>query len=148
MMEIRRWRPFAELEALRREVDRLFREAFREFMGEEPIRRGAWLPPVDVYETDTEVVVVMELPGIKKEDVTIELTDDVLTIRGKRERVRKEGETYHIVERAYGEFERRFNLGVPIDRERVEATFKDGVLTIRLPKAERVRPRKVEIKVE
>lgn len=147
-MEIRRWRPFAELESLRREFDRIFREALREFWGEEPIRRGAWVPPVDVCETENEVIVAVELPGVKKDDVTIELTDDVLTIRGKREREQREGETCHIIERAYGEFERRFSLGVPIDRERVEAVFKDGVLTIRLPKAEEVRPRRVEIKVE
>lgn len=147
-MEIRRWEPFESLELLRREFDRIFREAFRELRGEEPLRRGAWVPPVDICETASEIIVTMELPSVKKEDVTIELRDDVLMIRGKREREQKEGETYHLIERAYGEFERRFSLGVPIDREKVEATFKDGVLTIKLPKAEEVRPRRVEIKSE
>lgn len=147
-MAIRRWSPFTELETLRREVDRVFREAFRELWGEEAPRRAGWVPPVDICETDSEVVVTVELPGLNKDDVQIELSDDVLTIKGKRQREQREGETYHLIERGYGEFERRFSLGVPIDRDRVEANFKDGVLTITLPKAEEVRPRRVEIKTE
>lgn len=91
MAQIRRWSPFAELEAFRREMDRILRE----FFGEEraPAVRG-WTPAVDIYETPNEIVVQAELPGIRREDIQIELTDERLTLRGKRERVTEESATY------------------------------------------------------
>lgn len=146
MAQMRRWSPFAELEAFRREVDRLFRE----FFGEErmPTARG-WLPAVDIYETPTEVVVQAELAGVLREDVQIELTDDRLVLKGKRERPKEsENATYHLLERSFGEFERSFTLNVPVDIEKVEATYRDGVLTIRLPKVEPKRAKRIEVKVE
>lgn len=146
MAQIRRWSPFAELEAFRREVDRLFRE----FFGEEraPVTRG-WSPMVDIYETPAEVIVQAELPGVKKEDLQIELSDDRLTLRGKKERPEEaENATYHLLERHYGEFERSFVLNVPVDIEKAEATYRDGVLVIRLPKVEPKRAKRIEVKVE
>lgn len=146
MAQIRRWSPFAELEAFRREVDRLFRE----FFGEEraPVTRG-WSPVVDIYETPAEVIVQAELPGVKKEDLQIELSDDRLTLKGKKERPEEaENATYHLLERTYGEFERSFVLNVPVDIEKAEATYRDGVLVIRLPKVEPKRAKRIEVKVE
>jgi HSP20 family protein len=146
MAQMRRWSPFAELEAFRREVDRLFRE----FFGEErtPAARG-WTPSVDIYETPAEVVVQAELPGVKREDIQIELTDDRLTLRGKKERSQEaENATYHLLERNYGEFERSFVLNVPVDIDKAEASYRDGVLTIRLPKVEPKRAKRIEVKVE
>jgi HSP20 family protein len=146
MAQMRRWSPFAELEAFRREVDRLFRE----FFGEErtPAARG-WTPSVDIYETPAEVVVQAELPGVKREDIQIELTDDRLTLRGKKERSQEaENATYHLLERNYGEFERSFVLNVPVDIDKAEASYRDGVLTIRLPKVEPKRAKRIEVRVE
>jgi len=146
MAQMRRWSPFAELEAFRREMDRLFRE----FFGEErtPAARG-WTPSVDIYETPTEVVVQVELPGVKREDIQVELTDDRLTLRGKKERSQEaENATYHLLERNYGEFERSFALNVPVDTDKAEASYRDGVLTIRLPKVEPKRAKRIEVKVE
>jgi HSP20 family protein len=146
MAQMRRWSPFAELEAFRREVDRLFRE----FFGEErtPAARG-WTPSVDIYETPAEVVVQAELPGVKREDIQIELTDDRLTLRGKKERSQEaENATYQLLERNYGEFERSFVLNVPVDIDKAEASYRDGVLTIRLPKVEPKRAKRIEVKVE
>jgi len=146
MAQMRRWSPFAELEAFRREVDRLFRE----FFGEEraPAARG-WTPSVDIYETPAEVVVQAELPGVKREDIQIELTDDRLTLRGKKERSQEaENATYHLLERNYGEFERSFVLNVPVDIDKAEASYRDGVLTIKLPKVEPKRAKRIEVKVE
>lgn len=146
MAQMRRWTPFAELEAFRREVDRLFRE----FFGEEraPVTRG-WSPTVDIYETPSEVVVQAELAGIQRENIQIELTDERLTLKGKRERPKEaENATYHLLERNYGEFERSFVLNVPVDIEKAEATYHDGVLTIRLPKVEPKRAKRIEVKVE
>ena len=146
MAQMRRWSPFAELEAFRREVDRLFRE----FFGEEraTVTRG-WSPAVDIYETPTEVVVQAELSGVRREDIQIELTDDRLTLKGKRERPEEaENATYHLLERSYGEFERSFALNVPVDIDKAEAAYRDGVLTIRLPKVEPKRAKRIEVKVE
>jgi len=146
MAQMRRWSPFAELEAFRREIDRLFRE----FFGEEraPVTRG-WSPAVDIYETPAEVVVQAELPGVQRENIQIELTDERLTLKGKRERPEEaENATYHLLERHYGEFERSFVLNVPVDIEKAEATYRDGVLTIRLPKVEPKRAKRIEVKVE
>ena len=146
MAQMRRWSPFAELEAFRREVDRLFREFFGE--EREPAARG-WTPSVDIYETPAEVVVQAELPGVKREDIQIELTDDRLTLRGKKERSQEaENATYHLLERNYGEFERSFVLNVPVDIDKAEASYRDGVLTIRLPKVEPKRAKRIEVKVE
>ncbi len=145
MAQIRRWSPFAELEAFRREVDRLFREFFGE---ERPVSARGWTPLVDVYETPSELVVQMELPGVRKEDVQIELTDERLTVRGKRERSSEESATYHLLERPYGEFERTFNLHVPVNLEQTEANYRDGVLTIRLPKVTPKQAKRIEVKVE
>lgn len=146
MAQIRRWSPFAEFEAFRREVDRLFRE----FFGEEraPVTRG-WSPAVDIYETPAEVIVQAELPGVKKEDLQIELSDDRLVLKGRKERPEEaENATYHLLERTYGEFERSFVLSVPVDIEKAEATYRDGVLVIRLPKVEPKRAKRIEVKVE
>ncbi len=144
MPQIRRWSPFSELEAFRREVDRLFRE----FFGEERAPTRGWTPAVDIYETPTELVIQAELPGVKREDIQIELTDERLTVRGKRERVSEESATYHLLERTYGEFERSFTLNVPVDIERAEANYRDGVLTIHLPKVAPKQAKRIEVKVE
>jgi HSP20 family protein len=143
---MRRWSPFAELEAFRREMDRIFRE----FLGDEraPTTKG-WTPLVDIYETPTELVVQAELPGVQPEKVRIELTDDRLVLRGSRDRTPTEEQaTYHLLERHYGEFERTFALNVPVDTEKAEATYRDGVLTIRLPKIAPKQAKRIEVKVE
>lgn len=145
MERIRRWSPLAELEAFRREMDRVLRE----FFGEEraPTARG-WTPVVDIYETPTEVIVQAELPGVQREDIQIELTDDRLTLRGKRERTTEENVTYHLLERNYGQFERSFALSVPVNTEKAEANYRDGVLIVRLPKVEPKKAKRIEVKVE
>ncbi len=145
MAQVRRWSPLAELEAFRREMDRVLRE----FFGEEraPAARG-WTPVVDIYETPTEVVVQAELPGVQRGDIQIELTDERLTLRGQRERTAEENVTYHLLERHYGQFERSFALSVPVDTEKAEANYRDGVLIIRLPKVEPKRARRIEVKAE
>jgi HSP20 family protein len=146
MAQVRRWSPFAEWEALRREMDRLFREFFGE---ERPAGARGWMPAVDIYETPTDLVVQAELPGVKPEDVQIELTDDRLVLKGKREKPSTDEQaTYHLLERHYGEFERAFALNVPVDTEKAEATYRDGVLTVRLPKIAPRQAKRIEVKVE
>ena len=107
-----------------------------------------WSPSVDVAENDAAYVVTAELPGAKKEDVSLELHGDVLTIRGEKRSEREEkNERRHLVERTFGSFERSFTLPQNADGDRVAATFKDGVLTVTIPKTEAHKPRQVDIKV-
>ncbi len=135
------WNPFAEIERIRREFDRLFEELLPREEGER-----MFAPAVDVYETDQEVVVKAELPGVKKEDVEVVVRDNSLHIRGeKKEEKEEKTETYHRVERVYGRFERVIPLPTDVKVESAKAEFKDGVLEIRIPKAESSKEKKIEI---
>ncbi|MCS7277211.1 MAG: Hsp20/alpha crystallin family protein [Aquificaceae bacterium] len=135
------WSPFAEIERIRREFDRLFEE----LMPKEEIER-VFAPAVDVYETDKEVVTKVELPGVKKENVEVSIRDNSLHIRGeKKEEKEEKTETYHRVERVYGKFERVIPLPVDVKVEEAKAEFKDGILEVRIPKAEGAKEKKIEI---
>ncbi|WP_029551131.1 Hsp20/alpha crystallin family protein [Thermocrinis jamiesonii] len=135
------WRPFEELERIRREFDRFMEEFFKE----ESVER-VFAPALDVYETDTEIVVKAELPGVKKEDVEVLVRDNNLIIRGEKKEEREEKtETIHRVERVYGKFERVIGLPTDIKLDEVKGEFKDGVLEIRLPKEKSSREKKIEI---
>jgi HSP20 family protein len=145
-MSIVRWDPFRELEALRENVNRLFQES----MGSrrEPAIR-AWAPPVDVIEDQEKIVVKVELPGLKREDIDIEMTGDTLTIKGDRKLEDEEKRKDYVrVERAYGQFQRSFTIGVPVKASEVKAGYKDGILEVTIPKAEEIKPKKVEVAVE
>src|SRR5687768_5138167 len=105
---------------------------------------GAWAPPVDIYETDEAFVLNAELPGFSKEDMQIDLHDNRLTIRGERRREdAAKGEQYHRVERLYGRFERVFWLPTAIEAEQIQASFKDGVLELQLPKSRAAKPKRI-----
>jgi HSP20 family protein len=142
---------------LRNEIDTLFDRFFSgsllgPFAGFEPQplrqRFGGMVPKVDVSESDKEIQIVAELPGLKQEDVDLSLADDVLTIRGETQESREEREKqYHLTERSYGRFERSFQLPDSVDRERIAAKFENGLLTVTLPKSEKAQPsaRRIEI---
>ena len=135
------WSPFVELERIRKEFDRLVEE----FMPKEELEK-VFAPAVDVYETDQELVVKVELPGVKKENVEVSIRDNNLHIRGeKKEEKEEKTEAYHRVERVYGKFERVIPLPTDVKVEDAKAEFKDGVLEIRIPKAEGAKERKIEI---
>ena len=107
-----------------------------------------WVPPCDIYETDKEIVLKMELPEMKKDDVKVTLENNVLTLRGERKFEGKvDRDNYHRVERNYGEFLRSFALPTFIETKNILAEFKDGVLTVTLPKNETSKPREIELKV-
>lgn len=143
-MTLTRWSPLSGLASL--EIDRLNRMFEAAWPGE-PLSPGAWVPPVDIVETaEKNVVVRAELPEMKREDITITYENDVLTIEGERKFEKKSnGDTYHRVERGYGSFRRSFSLPATIDAARVEADYKDGVLTVTLPRREETRPRQIAI---
>ncbi|MCS7225253.1 MAG: Hsp20/alpha crystallin family protein [Armatimonadetes bacterium] len=145
MAQIRRWSPFSELEAFRREMDRFWRE----FFGEEPraVTR-AWLPAIDLSETPTHLTIQAELPGVSKDNLNIDVSEDRVVIRGKKEPEPREDRTYHLLERIYGEFERSITLPSPVDADAAHATYKEGVLTIHLPKKEAKKTRRISIQVQ
>lgn len=134
-----------ELHDLRSRMNRMFDEQGRS--GESGGR--LWTPAVDVYENEHEIVLQAELPGMKKEDIDIQLTGDTLTLRGERKlETAQRGEHYHRIERQYGQWQRSFQIETPLDASRVAASYEDGVLTVRLPKQESVKPRQIAIDVK
>jgi HSP20 family protein len=136
---------------LQQRLNRLFGEAFPQLalLGEEPISLAGWSPSCDIYETENEIVVKAEIPGVKKEDVKLSIQDNVLTLSGERkfeEETKKEN--YVRVERGYGSFSRSFTLPPSVDAKKISAEFKDGLLEVKLPKLEEAKPKEVEIKVK
>jgi HSP20 family protein len=104
------------------------------------------VPPVDIYETEDSLVFKAELPGVTKEDITVEVKDNTMTLKGEK-KFQKEvkEENYHRVERAYGNFQRAFTLPGMVDQEKVKAKFKDGILEIVLPKSEKAKPKQIKV---
>ncbi|HUQ99397.1 MAG TPA: Hsp20/alpha crystallin family protein [Gemmatimonadaceae bacterium] len=128
---------------LRREIDRLFEDTFSRGDG-----MNSWSPAVDVAETDKELRLDLELPGIQPEDVEVTAENGVLTVRGQKNSERKEGDDesrYHLVERTYGSFTRSFQLPQGLDESKIEADIEHGILAIRIPKAALPQPRKIQI---
>jgi HSP20 family protein len=144
-MALVRWDPVRELAGL--EVDRLNR-MFSEFYGE-GFGRG-WVPSVDIYETDEhEVVLKADLPDLKREDINVTFENNVLTLKGdhKVESVTKR-ENFQRMERQYGSFSRSFTLPATVDASRISASYKDGVLTIRLPQREEAKPKQIAVNAD
>lgn len=137
--------PFEEMQALQRQMNALFEQSVQGAEGRESAPR-AWAPAVDVVENEREIVLQAELPGLKKEDIEIQLTGETLTIRGERAHASAEqSENFHRIERNYGAFGRAFEIETPIDANAVSASYDEGVLTVRLPKQERIHSRQIPI---
>jgi len=143
-MAIVRWDPTREVDSLQSEVNRLFDT----FFGGQPTngRMRRWVPPMDLVETDDHLVLKADLPGLERDDVSIEVKDGVLTVSGER-RAEHEARTdgYYRVERAFGGFSRSLTLPEHVDAERIDASFNKGVLEVRIPKPEERKPHRVEI---
>ena len=123
--------------------DRLIERAF----GRE--RHTPWMPAMDVYETEDKLVVIAELPGLSTEDVEVQVEDSTLTISGKREFSSEVNEEhYHRIERRYGAFSRAVTLPPQVDARKVDARFEDGVLTVEVAKAEKAKPKKIQVKAQ
>jgi HSP20 family protein len=147
--ELMEWKPFREVSRLRREMDRLWDEFFgpgRRFL--RPLEME-WLPAVDLAETADKVEIKAEVPGMDAKDIDISLTGDILTIKGEKKSEREEKkESYHLVERSYGSFSRSLRLPAAVNPDQIEASYKQGVLTITCPKKEEVKPKAIEIKTK
>ncbi len=148
-MSIVRWDPFRELEDMSDRLNRVFgKSGVRSQTGQESMTVADWTPPVDICETEREYLIKTDLPELKREDVKITIQEGVLTLFGERKLEQEEkGKKFHRVERSYGSFWRTFSLPDKVDETRVTAEFRDGVLTLHLPKSEKARSRTIDIKV-
>ena len=148
-MTITRWDPFREMTTLQNRVNRLFSEVYGRTDEDSMLTSGAWMPPVDAYETPQhELVIKAELPDMRRDAIQLTVENNTLTLRGERRRdaeVREE--QFHRVERAYGAFSRSFTLPPTVDSHRVTAEYKDGLLTIRLPLREEAKPKQIQVEV-
>jgi len=145
-MAIVKWNPF-------REIDDMF-ERYRAIGwphrgSQEVMASGDWSPRVDIAETDKEFTIKAEIPEIKKEDVKVTVDNGVLTIRGERKQEKEEkNKKFHRIERYYGSFSRSFSLPGNVDETKIEASFKDGMLNLQIPKVEEAKPKAIEVKVK
>jgi len=149
MNALTRWDPFKEMDDLQKRLTSIFGLApARVANGKEDMTVAQWLPLVDIIEDDKEYLIKAELPEVKKDGVKVTVENGVLTISGERRFEKEEKDKkYHRIERAYGSFTRSFSVPDDADDAKVGAEFKDGVLTVRLAKSEKARPKSVEVKV-
>ena len=142
------WRNLNELENLRKDMSRAFDSFSRSVFPEREETTSGWYPLVDIAETKDEFVIAIELPGVSKEDVKINIADNTLTLKGDKKKIKKDDDSkFHRNERYFGTFQRSFSLPSQVNSEKVSANYKDGVLSIVLPKKEEVKPKEISISV-
>ena len=140
-----RWNPVRDVFSVEDEMSRLFRDV----LGRRFVEEGAGLlqPPVDIEESTDAYTVRVELPGMNLEDIKITVEDNRLVVRGEKTRAEeKKDATYHRVERVYGSFERAFTMTHAVRTDKIEAIYKDGILEVKIPKAEEAKPREIPVK--
>jgi HSP20 family protein len=141
-MALVRWEPLRELAALQNDMSRFMSSAFGEGNGQQ---RG-WVPAVDVWETDKEVVYAFDVPGIPEDKISIEFEDNALTVSGERERTKEiSDERFYRFERRFGTFSRTIGLPQNVSEDQIKADYKDGVLEVRVAKPETPKPRRIQI---
>ena len=144
-MNLIRWNVLPEMSILQRQMNRLFDEATQNWNGDANTPNG-WSPETDIYETETDLVLQADLPGFNAKDIDIVVENNVLTIRGERQfeaKVQPEG--LHRMERSYGKFSRSFTLPASVNAQKIQANYKNGVLSVTLAKAEHARPKRIQI---
>jgi HSP20 family protein len=147
MMGLTQWEPSRNFVQLQDRINKVFTEAFNR-SEEGLMNRGAWIPPVDIYQNGKELVLKAELPDMKKEDIDIAIEEHTLTIKGEKKLdADVKDENVRRIERLYGSFTRSFTLPPTVDASNVSAEYKDGVLTLRLPIREEAKPRQIHVKV-
>jgi len=155
-MKVTKWNPFNEMLTLSENLNKMFNRFFEETMiapGKsiltDELSQRTWSPAVDIYENKDSIVVKADLPGVEKDKVKVEVKDNILSIRGKREEEKetKEHNVYRL-ERHYGEFVRNFTLPQKVDASRIKANYKDGILKITIPKPEEIKGKEIKVEVE
>ena|SRR3972149_737277 len=150
-MAIVRWNPLDDILSLQRRMNKIFEDNFlgKKSSGDEELSSGLWSPSVDIYETESDIVLKAELPEVNQKDIQINIEDNVLSLKGERkfEKETKE-ENFHRIERSYGSFSRSFTLPGSINKEKVKASYKNGVLKVTMPKKEESKPKQITVNVE
>jgi HSP20 family protein len=145
--ELSNWPTFGRLSNLRDELDTLFELPFWSNFGRQTQLFSGWTPALDLYQNNDNVIAVVELPGMRKEDIEISLHDGMLTIAGERKTETQGGEKAERSERYIGKFRRSITLPTRVDADKVSATYKDGILTVTLSKAEEAKPKQIQVNV-
>jgi HSP20 family protein len=146
--ELMSWPSLDRWMSLRDDLNSLFESPFWSGFGRSGQLFSAWSPALDLYQNADNVVAVVELPGMRREDIEISLHDGMLTISGERKRVNPNGEKAERTERYIGKFRRSITLPTRVDANKVSATYRDGILTVTLPKAEEAKPKQIEVNVD
>ena len=146
MSNLIRWEPAREMMTLREAMDHLFDDAFTRPL---TLRDGWSAPAIDMYQTDDEIVVKASLPGVKADEVQINITGEILTLKGETKQVEEKNDrAWHMREQRRGTFERSIALPTEVMADKAKAEFENGILTITLPKAEEVKPKVINIKAK
>ncbi len=150
MAIVRWWDPVRDLSSIQEKMNQLFEDTFSRTRGrDEALGKGMWTPAVDIFETEEAGVVKAEIPGVERDQISVEIKDGILTLHGERkfEKEVKE-ENYHRIERAYGTFHRSFSLPSSVEQDKISAKFNQGVLEVTLPKKERAKPKQIKVDVK
>jgi len=149
MASLMTWKPMRDLFDIHGEMNRVFDDFFKPTRYREDGSAWDWMPAVDVAELDDRYEIRAEVPGLSEKDVHVSVTDNVLTLKGEKKHQHEEkSQKYHRVERSYGSFERSFTLPSTLKVEDIKATFKNGILTVHVPKSEAVKPKEIQISTE
>jgi HSP20 family protein len=147
-MDLVRWEPFDGFTKMQSRINSLFDEVFDRANGHSQAYSGVWAPPVDILESRDSYLIRAELPGMKKEEISVEFKEGALTLSGEKKfEEPAEGVTYHRSERASGKFARSFYLPQTIKQDGINATFRDGILEVHVPKADEAKPKQIAISV-
>jgi HSP20 family protein len=150
-MAVVRWDPFRDVMSLQDRMNRLFDQALSRTRtdDEEGLTASTWSPAVDIFETPDSIVMKAELPGVRRENIDIQVRENILTLKGERRFEREvNDENFLRMERSYGTFQRAFSLPAVIQQDKIRAVLKDGVLEVSMPKAEEAKPQQVKIDVK
>ena len=145
-MTMIKWESFKDLSSIRENLNRLLEENIIKMVQRKSSLKGSWNPPADIYELDNEIILTVELPGMKQDDIALEMKDDILTVKGER-RIAEDvdEESYKRMERLFGTFERSFVLSSTVDINTIKAAYKDGILSVSLPKKKKHSKRKINV---
>lgn len=149
-MAIIKWEPYGQVDTLQERINRLFEDAFPRY-GEsgDNLSLCAWRPVVDIFETEEGLIVMAELPGVNKEDVSVEVKENVLTLKGERKADDLTPHNrYYRRERCFGTFQRSFSLEYQVNPEKISAQFKDGILKVSIAKPEEEKPQQIRVNID
>ena len=141
-----KWEPFSDLVSLRDDMDQLFETFFGQHLED---REGFWTPILDIEESNGNIVVKAEIPGMEKDEIKVSVRNNMLSISGERKQESEtKDKTFHRIERSYGKFSRTITLPSEVDANKIKAAYKDGVLNITLPKPESMKPKQIEVEIK